>query len=318
VELRHLRYFVAVAEELHFGHAATRLHISQPPLSQQIHDLERELGVELLHRNRRSVSLTEAGRLFLGEARQVLGNAEHAVEIVKRASRGEIGRLSIGFGPTPENGILKDVLSLFVARHPDVDLELHSLYTQEQVEALEHETIDVGFPLLPIANRDLITERIGVERVVTALPSHHRLASRSRIALADLRDEPFILISRDVGGFYGVIVEACQRAGFTPVVKHEVRHILTLLGCVAAGLGVTLLPDAVAGASPPGVLFRPILPRTPTVEIGVAYRRNGGSPALAAFVEVIREVAGHQRTRLACASGGRTRAESPRPFFVRR
>src|SRR5207253_3595109 len=136
MELRHFRYFVAVAEELHFGHAAARLHISQPPLSHQIHDLERELGVELFRRTRRSVALTEAGRLFLEQARQVLGSAEHAVEIAQKASRAEIGKLSIGFGPTTENGMLKPVLSLFLARHPSVQLDLHNLYTQEQLEGL--------------------------------------------------------------------------------------------------------------------------------------------------------------------------------------
>jgi DNA-binding transcriptional LysR family regulator len=302
LELRHLRYFVAVAEELHFGHAAARLHISQPPLSHQIQDLERELGVTLFHRSRRSVALTEAGRLFLEEARQVLGDAKHAIEIAKKAARGEIGRLSVGFGPTPENGLLNAVLSLFLARHPDVQLELHSLYTQEQVEALAHRQIDVCFPLLPIANRNICVERIAVEPIRVALPSHHPMASQSRIALGDLRQEPFVLVSREVGpGFYDLLLNACAAAGFTPRITHEARHVMTVLGFVAAGLGVTLMPGAVSNACPPGVVFRP-LHRAPVVELGLGYRPNDSSPPLLAFLEVVREVARQKRRRLAWAS----------------
>ncbi len=302
MELRHLRYFVAVAEELHFGHAAARLHISQPPLSHQIQDLERELGVELFHRTRRSVVLTEAGRLFLGEARHVLGDAEHAVTIAKKAARGEIGRLSIGFGPTPENGLLKTVLSLFLARYPDVEIELHNLFTQEQVDALAHRRIHVGFPLLPIPHRDLEVERIGVEVVGVALSDLHPLATRSRVAIADLSKESFVLVCRDVGpGFRDLILQACAKAGFAPAVTHEARHLFAVLSFVAAGLGVTILPEAAAGACPPGVVFRPLSPRT-TVELGMAYRRGDSSRTLTAFLEIAREAARQKRPRLAWAA----------------
>jgi DNA-binding transcriptional LysR family regulator len=296
-----LRYFVAVAEELHFGHAAARLHMSQPPLSHQIRDLERELGVALFQRTRHSVSLTEAGRLFLEEARQVLTDAKHAVETVKKAARGEIGRLSVGFGPTPENGLLQRVLSLFIARHPEVDLELHSLYTNEQLEALAQRQIDVGFPLLPISNRDFLVERIGAEPVGVALPSQHRLATKSRLALAELRQESFVLVSREVGGFYDFVLEACASAGFAPTVTHEARHVLTALGFVAAGLGVTLLPGAVGAACPPGVVFRP-LHRPPVVGLGLAYRPNDSSRALLAFLDVVREASRQKGPRPAWAS----------------
>jgi DNA-binding transcriptional LysR family regulator len=303
LELRHLRYFVAVAEELHFGHAATRLHISQPPLSHQIQDLERELGVALFLRSRRSVTLTEAGRLFLEEARHVLGDAQHAMDTAKKAARGEIGRLSVGFGPTPENGLLNAVLSLFLARHPDVQLELHNLYTQEQVEGLAHRRIDVGFPLLPISNRALAVERIGVEPVRVVLPVRHPLASQTRIALADLRAESFVLVAREVGpGFYDLLQSSCDAAGFTPTVAHEARHVMTVLGFVAAGLGITLLPGAVSAACPAGVVFRP-LHRAPVVEVGLAYRPDDVSLPLLAFLDVVREVSrGKRRSAWASAS----------------
>jgi DNA-binding transcriptional LysR family regulator len=305
VELRHLRYFIAVAEELHFGRAADRLHISQPPLSHQIQDLERELGVELLRRNRRRVALTEAGRLFLDEARHVIGDAEHAVEIAQKAARGEVGRLSIGFGTAPESWILKSVLSVFLVRYPDVRIELHSLYTQEQVEALGRGQIQVAFPLLPIPRRGLVVESIGVQPLVVALPAGHRLAAQNRIALTELRKEPFVLVSRDVGhSFYDLIFSVCSEAGFTPNVAHEASHALTVLGLVAAGLGVSLQPGAVGSSRPEGVVFRSLTPRAPMVEIGMAYRRDDSSPTLAAFLEVVREVARQRRPRPVWASAG--------------
>ena len=275
--------------------------MSQPPLSHQIRDLERELGVTLFQRSRHSVCLTEAGRLFLDEARQVLSGAKHAVETVKKAARGEIGRLSVGFGPTPENGLLQRVLSLFLSRHPDVELELHSLYTNEQLDALAQGQIDVAFPLLPISNRKFLVERIAAEPVGAALPAQHPMANKSRIALTELSKEPFVLISREVGGFYDFILEACATAGFTPTVAHEARHVLTVLGFVAAGLGVTLLPGAVGAACPAGVVFRP-LQHAPVVGLGLACRPNDSSRALLAFLDVVREVARQKRPHPAWAS----------------
>jgi DNA-binding transcriptional LysR family regulator len=298
VELRHLRYFVAVAEELHFGRAATRLHISQPPLSHQIQDLERELGVELLRRNRRSVALTEAGRLFLEEARQVLGDAQHAVEIAHKAGRGEVGRLSIGCGPAPQSWILERVLSVFLARHPDVRIELHSLYTQDQVDALGARRIQIAFPLLPIPHRGLVVERIGEERLVVALPVGHRLASADSISLVDLRNEPFVTVSREVGpSFYDLVLRACGEAGFIPTIAHEASRVVPVLGFVAAGLGISLQPEGVGSGHQEGVVFRALPPRTPAIQIGIAYRRDDSSPALSAFLDVVREVAAQRRPR---------------------
>lgn len=298
LELRHLRYFVAVAEELHFGRAADRLHISQPPLSHQIQDLERELGVELFRRNRRSVTMTEAGRLFLEEARHVLGDADHAVEIAHKAARGEVGRLTIGCGPAPEIHILERVLRVFVTRHPDVQIELQSLYTQEQVEALGRRQIQVAFPLLPIPHRGLVVEIIGEEPLVVALPTRHRLSAQDRISLAALREESFVLISREVGpSFHDLVLRSCQEAGFTPNVAHEATRVPTVLGFVAAGLGISLHPGSVASSRPEGVVFRTLSPRAPTIEIGMAYRRDESSSILSAFAEVVREVARQRRPR---------------------
>jgi DNA-binding transcriptional LysR family regulator len=305
VELRHLRYFIAVAEELHFGRAADRLHISQPPLSHQIQDLEREMGVELFRRNRRSVALTEAGRLFLDETRHVLRDAERAVEIARKAAHGEVGRLSIGSGPAPESWILKRVLSVFLAQHPDVRIELHSLYTQDQVDALGRRQIQVGFPLLPIPRRGLVVESIGMEHLVVALPASHRLAGHSRIPLTELRKEPFVSVSRDVGpGFHDLVFNACNQAGFTPKIAYETGEVLTVLALVAAGLGVSLQPAGVASSRPDGVVFRRLLSTAPMVEIGLAYRRDDSSPTLSAFLGVVREVARQRHLRPLLTAAG--------------
>jgi DNA-binding transcriptional LysR family regulator len=305
VELRHLRYFIAVAEELHFGKAADRLHISQPPLSHQIQDLEREMGVELFRRNRRSVALTEAGRLFLDETRHVLRDAERAVEIARKAAHGEVGRLSIGSGPAPESWILKKVLSVFLAQHPEVRIDFHSLYTQEQVDALGRRQIQVGFPLLPIPRRGLVVESIGMEPLVVALPASHRLAGQPRIPLTELRKEPFVSVSRDVGrSFHDLVFNACNHAGFTPNIAYETGQVLTVLALVAAGLGVSLQPAGVASSRPDGVVFRHLLPKAPMVEIGMAYRRDDSSPTLSAFLSVVREVARQRHLRPLWAAAG--------------
>lgn len=303
MELRHFRYFIAVAEELHFGRAANRLNISQPPLSHQIQDLEREIGVELFRRTRRYVCLTEAGRLFLEEARHVVGDAEHAVEIARRASQGEVGRLSVGCGPAPQSWILEKVFSVFYARHPDVRIELHSLYTQEQVTALGTREIQVGFPLLPIPRSGLVVEKIGEEPVVVALPARHRLAGQTSIPLADLRKEPFVLVSRDVGpSFYDLVLRACDEAGFTPDVGHEASRVVPVLGFVAAGLGISIQPEGVGASHHEGVVFRSLAPPVPNVEIGMAHRREDCSPVLFAFQDVVREVARRSRPRPIWAS----------------
>jgi DNA-binding transcriptional LysR family regulator len=297
MELRHLRYFVAVANELHFGRAAERLHISQPPLSQQIQDLERELGVELFHRTRHFVALTEAGRVFLEEALRTLRDADNAVETARKAARGDCGRLSIGFGPAPEAGILRRVLALFLSHHPKVVLELHHLYTREQIEALVDRRIDVAFPLLPVAHRDIATEVVTTEPLIAALPTEHPLARAPRISLRDLRSDPFVRLRPDLGpGFDTLVARACGDAGFERSVVHEASHVLTVLGFVGAGLGVAILPGALRGRPAEGVVFRS-LERAPTVEIGVAYRHQEPSALLHEFLGVVREVSRPKRPR---------------------
>lgn len=297
MDLRHLRYFVAVAEELHFGRAAEKLHISQPPLSHQIRDLERDLGVELFHRTRHVVVLTEAGRLFLAEARHVLSDAEHAVGVAQKAARGEIGRLSVGFGPAPENGVLQRVLAMFLSRHPNVSLDLRHLYTTEQIESLASRQIHVALPLLPITHKDVVAESIGSERLVVAFPAEHPLASRNRLDLADLRNERFVRVSPERGRAYcELVTRSCEETGFNPEVTHEADDVIAVLGFVAAGLGVSILPESLRNVRADGIAFRP-LHHGPSVEIGLAYRRDESSRILLSFLEVAREIG--RQTRLA-------------------
>ena len=187
MELRHLRYFVAVAEELHFSRAAARLHIAQPPLSQQIRHLERELGVALFNRTRRHVELTAAGRAFLDESRRVLLQAERAARIAQRAGRGEIGQLAVAFVPSADLDLLPRVLRAWSARFPDVELDLQALLPVAQLEALAGGRIQVGLVRLPVtAGSEVIVECIESEPLVAALPLRHRLAKRARVRVADL------------------------------------------------------------------------------------------------------------------------------------
>jgi DNA-binding transcriptional LysR family regulator len=304
MELRHLRYFVAVAGELHFGRAAAKLNISQPPLSQQIQDLERELGVELLHRTRRFVALTEAGRVFLEEARRILEEADHAVATARKAGRGEAGQLSIGFGHASAAGILGRILSAFRERHPTVTVDLHTLHSVEQVDALVNRRIDVAFPILPVSHRNIAAEAIGTEPLIVALPSDHPQARNRWIALADLRPESFIRLSPSAAPmFHDLIQKACAGAGFVPAVVHEAGHILTVLGLVGAGLGVAVVPGWLRTRPSDGVVFRS-LSGAPTIKIGVAYRRRDSSPLLPAFLDVVRSASRPRSVRSLRASVG--------------
>jgi DNA-binding transcriptional LysR family regulator len=176
MELRHLRYFVAVADELHFGRAAEKLHISQPPLSHQIQDLERELGVALFHRTRHFVALTEAGRAFLEEVRGILQDTDHAAETARKVGHGEVGRLSVGFGLASAGGVMGKILNVFFSRHSNVALDLQTLHSRAQIEALVNRRIDVAFPILPVSHRDITAEAVAVEPLVAALPAAHPLA----------------------------------------------------------------------------------------------------------------------------------------------
>ena len=261
MELRHFKYFVGVAEELHFGRAAVRLGISQPPLSQQIRSLEAELGVELFERTSRRVRLTEAGRAFLDEARKTLAQVDHAVATARRADRGEIGELAIGFiTSAPLTPLLSTALFDFRTAYPAVHLDLAEMPRANQIERLAERTLDVGFirgvepPLLPPT---LVASMLLEEDILVAMRADHRLARRDTLGIADLSDEAFVLYESKLGsGFNEHLTRLCRTAGFEPRVVQEVGALATLLGLVAAGFGVTVLARSLAALHLEDLVYR--------------------------------------------------------------
>src|SRR3954454_373729 len=222
MEFRHLRYFVAVAEELHFGRAAARLHLSQPPLSQQIRTLEEELGLKLFSRDRRRVELTHAGSVFLTEAKQILSQMEHAADAARRAERGQIGPLVIACGPLAGETVLPIILRMFRTKHPEVDLNLKESSGQDLVDILQEKHADAGL-LMPHFTAERLQHQSCITLpLVAALPKGHPLAKRRRIRLKQLAEERFVLFSPQRAlGFYEHIVAVCERAGFTPKIVQE-------------------------------------------------------------------------------------------------
>jgi DNA-binding transcriptional LysR family regulator len=288
VELRHLRYFVAVAEELHFRRAAERLHISQPPLSQQIRALEQELGVALLVRNRRRVELTPAGAALLVEARAIIASVESAAELTRSVARGDVGRLSIGFMGSAMYGALPDILGAFRERHSRVDLRLRELPTARQLPALKAGRIDVGVIRPPVLEPDLMIEELWHEPVVVALPVGHALARRRRLVPADLHRERFVMLDRhEAPGLHHSLAALIAEIGEPPLIQ-EVSEIQTVLGLVAAGMGISLIGESVAARERSGVVHRPLSGSRATVATALAWRPQDDSPVLAAFLALAR------------------------------
>ena len=313
MELRHLRYFVAAAEELNFRRAAARLNISQPPLSQQIRALEAEIGVDLFRRVRRSVQLTDAGRQFLQEARRILHQAERAVRSVQRTSRGEVGLLAIGFVSAADFAVLPHLLPRFQRRFPDVQLVLRTISGAAQADALRDGRIDVGFLRLPVEDDGLVVESLLKEPLVVALPRRHPLAARRTIAIRSLAKERHIFFARDVApSYHDLVVSYCRVAGFTLNITHEADHIQTSLSLIAGGVGVSLLPASVRNIERPGIVCRPLRPPVPYVEMGMAYRADNDSNVLRVFAEMAREWA------RALARGGPAAMLTGRPAPARR
>jgi len=291
MELRHLRYFVAVAEELHFGRAAQRLLMAQQPLSRQIRDLEAEIGVDLFHRTKRTIRLTEAGQVFLTEARKTLQQAEQAIILAQQTGRGEIGKFAVGFTGPALNTVLPKVVRRFKEKHPQIELTLERLQTNEQVEALRSQQIQAGLLHPPIADDSLSLNVIHREGLVAVLPDSHRLARSKHISISKLAHEPFIFYPRHIGPvLYDRILSLCQQAGFSPKIVQEVAPQQTILGLVAAEVGISLLHASAASVAPVGVVLRPIVEPTPELELAVAWNSETTNPVLPAFLAIVRDV----------------------------
>ena len=291
MELRHLRYFVAVAEELHFSRAAKKLCITQQPLSRQIKDLEEELGVELFYRTKRTVRLTEVGEIFLVETRKILQQVDYALELVKQASQGKIGRITVGFTGSALNTVLPTAVRQFKQLYPQVDLTLKRMQTPEQVEALHNGQIDLGLLHPPINDDGLFLENIYREQLVVALPDNHPLANVSKpISLQQLANESFILFPRHVGSvLYDRIINLCQQTGFSPNVVQEAIPQQTILGLVAAEIGISLIHSSARTLGRDGVVLKDLIEPTPTLETAVAWSPNTTNLVLPSFTKILRQ-----------------------------
>jgi DNA-binding transcriptional LysR family regulator len=290
MELRHLRYFVTLAEELHFGRAAERLHIAQPPLSQQIRQLETELGFQLFYRTKRTVKLTEAGEGFLKDVQQVLRQLEQAVQAGRQASRGEVGQLVVGFVSSAAYNILPTILRTFRTAVPTVSLELHELTSDQQLAWLQAGRLDVGFLRPPIEDPRFCLEVILQEPLVIALPDTHPLSHTSAISLNLIASEPFILFPRPLApGLYDQIISLCQQAGFSPHVVQEAIQMQTIVSLVAAELGVAIVPASLRHLQRTGVVYKTLQEPTPMAEIAMIWRCDHQSPTLQRLMDVVRQ-----------------------------
>ncbi|NER79190.1 MAG: LysR family transcriptional regulator [Leptolyngbya sp. SIO1D8] len=293
MELRHLRYFVTVAEELHFGRAALRLHMAQQPLSRQIRNLEDELGVQLFHRTKRTIRLTEAGQAFFPEAQKTLVQAAKAITIAQQVERGEQGQLQVGFTGPILNSVLPAIVRQFRSRFPHIQLKLTRLATNDQVEALLKEEIQVGLLHPPIDAPLLNQKVIYHEPLIALFPDIHPLAkdAPAPISAIELANEPFILFPRQVGpALYDSILSFCRQANFSPAIVQEAFPQQTILGLVAAGLGISLIHASVQQIQHQGVVIRPLIEATPILESAVAWHTEARHPALTQFLSLVREL----------------------------
>ncbi|BBD64361.1 transcriptional regulator LysR family protein [Nostoc commune NIES-4072] len=287
MELRHLRYFIAVAEELHFTKAAERLHIAQPPLSQQIQQLEAELGVKLFERKtKRQVQLTEAGKVFLQEAYQLLVQLETAVERTQRTGRGETGQLRIGFTSLVIYDLLPLILRQFREQFMEVELVLLELTTSKQEQALRDSLIHVGFAHPPLEDDTLSYKCIHSETLVVALSSTHSLAEKEHICVQSLLSEPLIMFPRYLApGLYDRIMSLFQQVNFKPNITQEAIQMQTIIGLVSAGMGVAITPSSLQNLQRSGVVYRPILEEVPVIETAVIWQQNNLTPILENFLK---------------------------------
>lgn len=291
IELRHLRYFIAVAEELHFGRAARRLGISQPPLSLQIQHLEANLGVSLFDRTNRSVALTAAGHTLLEEGRKALAGFTHATDATLRSARGETGSLRVAFAAVMFL-TLPRIIRRFRQEFPDVRLELRELSTGVQITALKAGELDIGFVRQPPRDAELVTETMMKENLVLALSKGHPLASRKRLRLSDVANDDFVLFPRDLTpGLYAQVLAVCAEAGVHPRIVQTSRELHTTISLVEAGLGVTIVPASAQQMVRRGVRYFPIRSASAVTRIDAAWRLDNRSAILASFIEIARSVA---------------------------
>ena len=293
IDLKQLRYFLAVAEEKSFSRAAERLHISQPPLSQQIMKLESELGVRLFARTTRSFELTVAGKALMGEASELLGKMRMTIDTIRQIDRGEVGRLRVGIVGSAMWGPIPTLLEEFQTKYPNVTWTLHEMGPTLQYDALRAKQIDVGFWREPKLDEDdlksdnLRQELCFRENVCVALNEHHPLAKQDAIELMDIASEPMLTLALDKSAFPRYLIQCCMKAGFQPTIFQEATEPQTLLAMVGAGLGVALLPETTSRIGWPGVVFVPIRTNPPSANLYITYTTLDDAPVVRAFLNIL-------------------------------
>jgi DNA-binding transcriptional LysR family regulator len=298
MELRHLRYFVAVAEELSFTRAAERLHVSQPPLSQQIKQLEEEVQSRLFDRSRRWVRLTRAGRLFLDHARQVLEEVERAVLAARRTMGGE-SDLSVASTTWTNLTAVPRILRCFSEAHREIRIEVQTLNSMLQGRAVKARTVDLGFMFPPSADDALQIARLVRYPLVVALPTNHRLAARAELSPGDLAGESYVMLAADVAPAYGAIVtKYWERVGVSMRERLKVDQAHALIDLVAAGAGFALVPSSVQECEKQRIVCRRVHPAPPELELALVWARGVESPAISALLEVARRIVGQPRSRV--------------------
>jgi DNA-binding transcriptional LysR family regulator len=294
MELRHLRYFVAVGEDQHYGRASRRLGVAQPALSRQIQDLEKEIGFKLFDRMPRGVKLSAAGELFLEDARRILHDVGEATARAARVARGQLGTLRVGFVENVSwHGVVPDSFRRFRAQQPDVDLQLYPAASLEQLEAIRSGRLDTGFVnFMPKADADLDQLAVGRQQVELALPKRHPLARLKKLRLRDLTDAPFIWFPRRASpAFYDRLMHECYRGGLkSPHIVQEGLNEATILSLVSAGLGVGWVLGSARWRCPKTVAVLPVVDLNVPVSLSLAWRRDNTSPLLARFVDEVRRL----------------------------
>ncbi len=298
VEIRHLRYFLAIAEELNFSRAAAKLDIAQPPLSQQIRQLEAALGVSLIERETRPVRLTEAGKFFREQALAIVLRFDELIAKTQRRGRGETGTLSLAFVGSATFDLLPSVLREFIQARPDVELQLLEMSATEQKAALMERRINIGFCRPGIDGEALIIERLLEEPIICAIPHGHSLSKLESVSLARLASESFIFFPVTPEPSFGSFLRSvCIDAGFEPRVVQVTSELQTALSLVAGGIGLALLPASIQMVQRTGVVYVPLKKPVPTSALNAAYRADDSSPALRAFLEIMRRTLGISVTK---------------------
>ncbi len=287
MDRRRLQSFVALCEELHFHRAAARCHMTQPALSQQLQQLEAELQVQLVHRNKRRVSLTRAGETFLQEARKILRQMEHAALLARQTDRGEVGQLSVGMTAPALYIVFPEIMHGFRTELPNVGVNVHVMTTSEQEAALRSGSIDVGIFHPPLDDQSLSSSPIASMRFNVVLSDQNPLASRPSLRLEDLSRERFIIFPRVIGPrLYDEIISLCQQAGFSPEVILEASPAQSIIALAAANFGIGLIASRLQQFDRPGVVYRPLDGPAPRLTLGVAYQGDDTSPAIRTFLNV--------------------------------